>query len=141
MSAEANRALLDGYIDEVWVRDNPEGIERFVAPHYQRHMSPTTPPLDPKMQVERIKGFRAAFPDIDIVVHAVVAEEDHVAFHSTMRGTHLGEFLGIPPTGKTFEVNLVDFIRIEDGKFVEQWGGPDMLDLLKQLGASLTAPE
>jgi predicted ester cyclase len=52
-----------------------------------------------------------------------------------MCGTHHGELMGIAPTGKQVTVGLVDMIRVEDGKFVEQWGGPDLFDLLRQLGA------
>ena len=138
MSADDNKALLEGYLREVWTEGNPDAIGRYVAPDYQRHMSPMAPALDPATQVERIKGIRAAFPDISIVADDMIADEGGVAFRSTMRGTHLGEFLGIPPTARAIEVGLVDYIRIEDGKFVEQWGGPDMFDLLKQLGATFT---
>ena len=66
------------------------------------------------------------------------AEGDRIAFRSTMRGTHRGEFLGIPPTGIQVTVGLLDVIRIENGKFVEQWGGPDLLDLVQQLGAEIS---
>lgn len=57
-----------------------------------------------------------------------------------MRGTHRGTFRGIPPTGKQVRVRLLDMVRVEDGKFVEQWGGPDLLDLLQQLGAVVSLP-
>jgi hypothetical protein len=141
VTAEDNKALLEGYLREVWMEGNPDAIGDYVAPHYQRHMSPTAPPLDPATQVERIKGIKAAFPDVSIVAEEMIADENFVAFRSTLRGTHQGEILGIAPTGKEVEVGLVDFIRIEDGKFVEQWGGPDMLDMAKQLGATITAGE
>jgi len=141
MTAEDNKALLEQYLNDIWVGGEPEAIERFVAPDYQRHMSPTAPSLDPATQIERIKGFRAAFPDIVIDLQHVIAGDEGVAFHATMRGTHTGEFLGIPPTGKTFEIHLVDFMWIEEGRIVEQWGGPDMLDMAKQLGASITPGE
>jgi predicted ester cyclase len=52
-----------------------------------------------------------------------------------MRGTHRGEFFGIAATDKRVEFGLLDVIRIEDGKFIEQWGGPNMYDLLRQLDA------
>jgi predicted ester cyclase len=45
--------------------------------------------------------------------------------------------LGIPPTGRTVEVTLVGIVRVEDGRFAEQWGGPDMLDLVRQLGGTI----
>ncbi len=67
------------------------------------------------------------------------ADDDHGAsFRATLNGTHLGDFAGVPATGRAIEVYLVDFMEIKDGKIVAQWGGPDMRDMLQQLGATLT---
>lgn len=139
MSAEDNTVLLHRYMSEVWDAGNPNAIEQFLAPNYQRHPSPTPEPFDRTEQLRRLKGFREAFPDIEIEVVDVIAGEDRVAFRSIMRGTHLGEYVGIAPTGRHVTVGLIDLIRIKDGKFVEQWGGPDLFDLLHQLGAPITA--
>ncbi|HSG25421.1 MAG TPA: ester cyclase [Anaerolineales bacterium] len=67
-------------------------------------------------------------------IDEVIAEDERIAFRSNMRGTHRGEFLGITPTGKKIHVWLLDLIHIEDGLFVEQWGGPNLFDLVEQLG-------
>ena len=114
-------------------------MEEFAAATFQRHTSPNAEPLDRNAQIERLKGFRAAFPDITIEVEDVVESGDLIAFRSTMRGTHLGEFLGIPASGRQVTVGLLDLVRVADGEFIEQWGGPDMLDLLRQLGATVEA--
>ena len=139
MSTEDNRALLRRYMSEVWEHGEPEAVKRFVAPSYRRHTSPATQPLDLAGQIQRLKGFREAFPDIGIQVENVIAEDDSIALRSTLRGTHLGQFLGIPPTGRKVTVNIIDVIRIEDGLFAEHWGGPDLFDLLRQLGATFEA--
>ena len=133
MTAEQNKALLHRYIEEVWDKANPAAVDDFLAPNYRRHRSPTTPPLTLEEQKKLLTGFRAAFPNIQIAVEEVIAEGDKVAFRSTMRGTHHGEFLGIAPTGREVTFSLLDVIRIEDGHFVEQWGGPDIYDLLQQI--------
>jgi steroid delta-isomerase-like uncharacterized protein len=138
MPASEHEELLRRYITEVWDEGDPEAVARFAADDYLRHRSPVTAPLDLAAQIERLKGFRQAFPDITIEVVDVAADGDLIAFRATLRGTHDGEFLGIPATGRTVTVGLVDFIRVEDGKFAEQWGGPDMHDLLTQLGAKLS---
>lgn len=135
MPAEKNKALLRRYIEVVWDQQNPAAVDQFLAANYQRYLSPTSTPLTRTGQKHLLTGFRAAFPDIQITVEEVVAEGDRIAFRSTMRGTHQGEFRGIAPTGKRVTVGLLDLIRIENGQFVEQWGGPDLLDLLQQLGA------
>jgi steroid delta-isomerase-like uncharacterized protein len=139
LSAVENRSLLNRYIAEVWDSGEPEAVTRFAAETFRRHTSPGSEPLDRAAQIERLKGFRAAFPDITIEVEDVVSEGDMLAFRSTMRGTHQGEIMGIAATGRKVVVGLVDMVRIEDGRFAEQWGGPDMLDLARQLGAVLEA--
>ena len=133
MSSEQNKALLERYIEEVWHKENPGALDAFLAPDYQRHRSPHAPPLNLADQKQLLKGFRAAFPDIAITVEDVIAEGDKIAFRSTMHGTHQGEILGIAPTGRAVTFSLLDIIRIQDGKIAEQWGGPDLYDLARQL--------
>jgi predicted ester cyclase len=53
----------------------------------------------------------------------------------TISGTHTGDFMGIPATNKSFEVECMDMIRIEDGKCAEHWGVTDMMSLMQQIGA------
>ena len=138
MSAEHNKALLRRYIEAVWDKENPDALDDFLATTYRRHRSPTTTPLSRDGQKQLLTAFRSAFPDIKITVEEVIAEGDTVAFRSTMRGTHQGEFLGIAPTGQQVTFSLLDVVRIEDGKIVEQWGGPDTFDLVQQLGGVIT---
>jgi predicted ester cyclase len=139
MSVADNKLLLDEYIAEVWDASDIGAIRSFLSPSFRRYVSPLLPPLGIEDQIERITGFREAFPDVRLTVQEVTAEDDRVAFRSTVRGTHLGKFAGIPPTGNQVVVGLLDVVRIEDGRFVEQWGGPDLFDLLRQLGATVTA--
>ena len=75
-----------------------------------------------------------AFPDLHAEVHDVIAEGDLVAVRSTYTSTHQGEFLGIPATGKQTTTNGVEYFRMQDGKQVEHWGGPDTFSFLVQLG-------
>lgn len=133
MSAEANEQLLARYVREVWDEGDLDALERFLRPDFKRHVSPTLPPLDRNGQIERLRGFRSAFPDIALTVEDVVAGDDRVAFRSTIRGTHRGTLAGRAATEKQITVSLVDIVRIEDGLFAEQWGGPDMSDLFRQL--------
>jgi predicted ester cyclase len=129
------KALVHSYIEEVWTKGNLEAVDIFLGPNYRRHLSPTTEPLSLNGQKQRLSGFRSAFPDVKIAIEDIFAEDNYVIFRSTMRGTHNGVFQGIEPTGKSITVTLIDIIRVEHGKFVEHWGGPDLFDLLKQLGA------
>lgn len=132
---ERHEALLRRYMREVWDEGNPDAVEDFLDADYIRHVSPTKPPIGRVEQIDRLKSFRPAFPDISITVEDVIVSDDRVAFRSTMRGTHQGEFLGVDATGTRIKVNLLDVWRIANGKIVEQWGGPDMHDLMRQLDA------
>lgn len=136
-----NKAQLKRYMEAVWERGNFDAIDEFVAPTYKRHTSPQSAPLTRELQKNLLRSFRAAFPDITVTVDAAIAEGDVVAFRSTMRGTHKGEFLGIAPTGREVTVGLVDMLRLENGRFAEQWGGPNLLDMARQLGASLSVEQ
>lgn len=77
----------------------------------------------------------SAFPDLTATVEECIAEDDTVAMRVTLRGTHEDEFAGMAPTGNTFEVRNTVFTRIEDGMIAERWVQPDMLGMLRQLGA------
>lgn len=134
-----DEVLLRRYIDAVWTQHDPTAVEEFLAPTYRRHLTPMRR-LDLAGQIERLETFWAAFPDAELTVEQVVAAGGFVAFRSTLRGTHLGPFLGIAPTGREVTVALLDLLRVEGGRFVEQWGGPDVFDLVHQLGAEVVAP-
>jgi predicted ester cyclase len=80
-------------------------------------------------------AFRSAFPDWREEIVDLVAEEDKVVVRFKCSGTHRGEMMGIPPTGRRQEeVDEVYFLRVEDGKFVEFWGLEDNLTRMRQLG-------
>jgi predicted ester cyclase len=66
----------------------------------------------------------------------LIAEEDKVAARITMRGTHLGDFMGMAPTGKRVEFHGMYMVRVRDGRIVEHWGEEDSGSLLAQLGES-----
>ncbi|MGO4953345.1 ester cyclase [Paenibacillus sp. DRB1-1] len=82
-----------------------------------------------------IQMMRTGFPDIQWTLKEMVAEGDKVAARFIMRGTHQGSFFGFPPTGKTIEVQAMNFYRFSGGQIVEEYGQPDMLGLLQQIGA------
>ena len=133
MSADSHRALVRRYIDEVWNGRQPAAP--FFAPGYRRYLAAMAPPLTGAQQQQRISDFQAAFPDLHFTVEDLVAEGDRVVFRAILRGTHQGLFRDIAPTGRPIAVAVLDIVRVEDGAFAEQWGGPDLFDLLLQLGA------
>ena len=136
-AAPEPRALVVAYLERVWGQRDLGALDELLDPDYRRHISPILEPLTIDGQRARLAGMQAAFPDASIELGTFVIDGDLVAFQSVMRGTHRGVIRGLPPTGRQFTVHLVDIVRLRDGRLLEHWGGPDMLDLLTQLGATV----
>jgi steroid delta-isomerase-like uncharacterized protein len=81
-------------------------------------------------------GFRAAFPDLNIAVEQLVADDDNVAITYTITGTHQGDFLGVPATGRQIKARGVQIARFQNGLIVERWGSSDQLGILQQIGVN-----
>lgn len=77
---------------------------------------------------------REAFPDFRPQIHWQSADGDLVTTFKTYHGTHLGDFLGIPATGRTVQFETVDAMRVRNGRIVEHWGVANLYSVLEQLG-------
>jgi steroid delta-isomerase-like uncharacterized protein len=75
-----------------------------------------------------------AFPDLHVAVEDVIAEGDKLVFRNTVTGTHLGEYRGLPPTGRSVTYNEIFIFRFTDGRIAEIWGVVDVLAQMRQLG-------
>jgi predicted ester cyclase len=64
---------------------------------------------------------RAGCPDMEVTAEHSVQDGEWVAHRYTIRGTHTGDFFGQPPTGKRFEINGMDMVRVRDGQLIEHW--------------------
>ena len=135
---EQNKAVVRRYLEEVY-RGNYAVLDEVVSPEYYADRPPDPAGLAPGARYAA--GFdrlRRAFPDIRISLDALIAEDDLVAVHATLRGTHLGEFRGVPPTGKPVTLTATAFRRVRDGRLVEGFATWDWLTALEQLGATVT---
>lgn len=113
-----------------------ELAEELIAPDAVFYVPMQKEPMNgPSGYLSIIHMMRSGFSDIQWTVKELVAEEDLVAAHFVMKGTQDGEFLGFPPTSKKIEVNAMNFYRISNGQIIEEYGQPDMLGLLQQIGA------
>jgi len=79
--------------------------------------------------------FRSAFPNLRMEAHELIAEGGLVCARVTTTGTQDGEFMGMPPSGKQVEVEMIDIVRVADGQVVEHWGVMDSMTMMQQLGA------
>jgi len=133
MSPDEMKAAFQHYLDEAWNKGNMSILDELMAPNYARYMNGPQPPLDREKQKQRIMGFRTAFPDIHLAIVDSVASGDKVVSRMEGHGTHLGDFLDEPPTGKSVALYAIDIVRFADGKIVEQWGVMDVLSILQQI--------
>jgi steroid delta-isomerase-like uncharacterized protein len=133
MSEADNKALVRRLLEELRDGWHPATIEKYFAPGYRRHLTATSTPLTREEQRLRATRLRVAFPDAQATLEDIFAEGDRVAYRLTIRGTHTGEFLGVPASGRQVAVSFIAIVRIEDGKLVEEWGGLDQPDLIQQM--------
>jgi steroid delta-isomerase-like uncharacterized protein len=76
-----------------------------------------------------------AFPDLHVTLEDIIAEKDKVVVRQTVTGTHRGEYMGLPPTGKSVRYNEIFIFRFTNGRVAETWGVVDVFSQMKQLGA------
>lgn len=133
MSIEKNKNLVRLY-QEI---HNSNDLDRLTEVVSEDLLTPNIMPGIP----HGLEGAKAAhrimltgFPDYQTIIDDMIAEGDKVAARIKMTGTHSGEFMGIPPTGRRISFTGIYFARIAGGKIVEHWGEEDGVSLLQQLG-------
>ena len=133
--SEENKAISRRFYEEVFTKGNLSALEEFIAADFVDH-NPFGPETVSSLEglKEMFGMFNAAFPDMTLTVEDQIAEGDKVVSRFTTTGTHKGEFMGIPATGKTVTISAIDIHRIENGQIVEHWDEVDMLGMMQQLG-------
>ena len=132
-SPEANAVLVSGSF-EAFNAGDTERLLAVAAPDLVMHFAELPDPLRGRETWQQ--GFelmRRAFPDLVAHVDDLVAAGDRVAVRVSFRGTHAGEFQGIPATGRSIHYVSHEFYRVEDGLIVEEWICSDMASLFRQL--------
>jgi steroid delta-isomerase-like uncharacterized protein len=130
---EENKAIARRFLDELWNRSNFVLVDQLLATDYDGHSS--TEIRGPEGAMEFVPRLRLAFPDFQFSILDQLAEADKVATRWTIRGTHEGEFQGMPPNGKRIEMTGITIFRIANGRLIEGWTNEDVLGMLQQLGA------
>jgi steroid delta-isomerase-like uncharacterized protein len=135
MSIEQNKTNFRRVPEEIFNQGKLELIDEIFAADYVEHV-----PLPPGMPAgrEAVKQFiamlRAAFPDLHYTIEDELAEGDMVVDRVTVQGTHQGDFMGIPASGKQATWGEIHMGRFASGKLVEHWANQDQLGMLQQLG-------
>jgi steroid delta-isomerase-like uncharacterized protein len=134
MSADDNKRLVQQGFDRLFNQGQLALADELVSADFLNHDAPPDAPRGPAGLRSVVTMLRTAFPDLQIKTAEMVAEGDKVAVRATLRGTHTGPFMGIPPTGRRVEQEQIHILRFAGGKTVEHWAVRDDLGLLRQLG-------
>lgn len=135
MSTEENKAMVLRHYEELNKGNLVDIVDDLYAPDFVGYITGLPEPVRGReAQKSLIAAFFTAFPDLHETPEELIAEGDKVVIRESYRGTHQGDFQGIPPTGKQVTFTSVDIYRFAGGKIVEVWSQIDLLSLLQQLG-------
>jgi predicted ester cyclase len=129
-----NKAIVRHFVELAQSQGQLSAIDEYLSSHFIDHSAPAGLPNDREGVKLQFAMLRSAFPDMQAVIHDQVAGDDKVVTRKSLRGTHLGDFLGIAPTGKAISLEVIDILRLVDGKIVEHWNVVDLMGLMMQMG-------
>ena len=132
--SEANKAVDRRWFEEIWNQGKVSAFPELVSRDLVVHNPPVGIPGTFDGIQQSISIHRAGFPDLHFDIDAHVAEGDLVATMWTATGTHLGEWVGYQPSGKSVRVQGMSLQRYKGGKLIELWLAVDMLEWFLQLG-------
>jgi steroid delta-isomerase-like uncharacterized protein len=137
---QRNKAIVQRFLEEVLNQRNAGAAAAVCAPEVIWHGGPMGEANDLAAFQNKLRSIFRSFPDLTVEIHDVIAETDRVAVRLTMRGTQLGAFQGIAPTGRQITSSAMNTYRIADNRIVEEWWQHDLLGLMEQLDSTRPAP-
>lgn len=139
--SEQNKTLVRRGVEEIWNQGHFAVADEVVASDFVAHATSMNGKIMGREAITQyFAALRSAFPDLEFTIEDHIAEGSRVVTRWTARGTHRGDFQGIPATGKQVCLSGIDIDRIADGQIAECWMSLDGLGLLQQLGV-IPAPD
>lgn len=131
---EQNKAAVQRWLEKGFNEKNLDEFDQYFSPELVNHGLP--PNLPPTREGTKMfaSAFWGAFPDIQVSVEDMVAEDDKIVTRWSARATHQGDLMGIPPTGKNVQITGIAIDRFEGDQSVEHWEIADQLGTMQQLG-------
>ena len=134
-TTEESKALMWRITDEIWNEGRLELIDELIAEDLTDHVELVGLEGTGRARYRAsIEVARAAFPDYRNPLDFVLADGAFAVSYGRSTGTHRGEYLGIPPTGRSFDVPTFGILRFANCQAVERWGMSDNLAMMQQLG-------
>jgi steroid delta-isomerase-like uncharacterized protein len=128
----SDHQLADRYVEMINTHD-PDAVDRFVAEDYVNHNAFVADGREANRQFWTV--FFAGLPDVRVTMEDLVVSGDRVVGRFVYRGTHNGDLMGIPATGKPVEMRSIDIWRVRNGMFVEHWDELNLMQVFQQIGA------
>lgn len=133
-STEQNKEIVRRFNRECIEQGLAASLEELLADDVINHAAAPGRPNGKESFSLFLNGvLRKGFPDCKVEILDQVAENDLVTTRKKITGTHTGEILGIAPTNKSVEIQVIDMIRLKDGKYKEHWGQTNFHEVLRSL--------
>jgi steroid delta-isomerase-like uncharacterized protein len=139
MTPDPNKRTMERFVTFINSASESLAIE-LISPDALFHVPGRPDPMQgPAGYLSIIAMMRSGFPDIQWTLEDMVSDGDKIAARFTMRGTHQGTFFGVPATGKPIQAQAINFYHLSDGQFIKEYGQPDMLAIMAQIGAAASS--
>lgn len=133
-STEQNKAIVRRFNKECIEQGLAASFDELLADDVVNHAAPAGMPNGKESFTFFLNEvLRKGFPDCKVEILEQVAENDLVSTRKKITGTHTGEILGLSPTNRSVEIQVIDLIRLKDGKYKEHWGQTDFHEVLRNL--------
>ncbi len=130
---KTNEQIFRILIEDGFSKGDLTVFDTYASPDFVEHQHGFFPP-NVKGVKKAIDNLHYSFPDFSLTVKDMVVGGDTIWGRMSGQGTHERQFGPMPPTGKKFEITVIDIMRFKDGKLAEHWGVADRLSLMEQLG-------
>jgi predicted ester cyclase len=136
-STEQNKAIVVRFNKECIEAGNENSFKELLADNVINHAAPAGMSNGKESFYFFLNNvLRQGFPNLKVEILEQAAEKDLVTTRKKIKATHTGEIFGIPPSNKEVEINIIEIIRLADGKYVEHWGQSDFNEVLKQISSN-----
>lgn len=134
MKTEQNKATVTRFNKEFIQQGNMETFTELIADDFINQTAPPGVPKGPEGVAYFFNHFlKPSFPDLTVEIYDQVAEGDKVTTRKAFHATHSGDFFGVPATGKKVVMDVIDIVRLRNGKFVEHWNVLDWHSVMSQI--------
>jgi steroid delta-isomerase-like uncharacterized protein len=131
---EGNKRIVRRFIEDIFLRRDFAAVDELLTDDFTAHTWGPMPPGRDGLK-EAITRVSAGVSDARMTVEDVIAEGDRVAVRLTSSAVQSGEFMGISPSGKRYEIGEIHIFRLRDGRVAEHWHQADFVGMMRQLGA------